>query len=80
MTKYLLIATLVLVAWFVWRAQKVRPNDAAPPPPRGGRTPALPQEMVRCQVCSVHLPRTDALAGPSGHLYCCPEHRAAGGN
>jgi hypothetical protein len=45
--KYLLIATLLLVAWFVWRA---RARARAPPRRRraAGRTPALPQEMVRC--------------------------------
>ena len=75
--KYLLIATLLLVAWFVWRS-RARDDAAAPPP---GRTaPALPQEMVRCQVCALHLPRNDALAGASGRLYCSHEHRSTGGN
>jgi uncharacterized protein len=36
--------------------------------------------MVRCPVCAVHLPRTDALAGPDGRLYCCQEHRLRAGN
>jgi uncharacterized protein len=77
--KYLLIATLLLVAWFIWRAQRTRERNAATPPPAGA-APALPQEMVRCTVCSLHLPRNDALAGGSGRLYCSHEHRSTGGN
>lgn len=75
--KYLVILVLALLVWFVWRAQKVPPRDAAAAA-RGPRPPAAPQEMVRCDRCAVHLPRSDALAGPDGHLYCCPEHRSAG--
>ena len=43
-----------------------RPTSAAP---------AAPQDMVRCPVCAVHLPRADAVADPQGRLYCSPEHR-----
>jgi uncharacterized protein len=77
--KYLLIATLLLVAWFVWRAPRTRARDSAAPPPRA-TSPALPQEMVRCPVCSLHLPRNDALPGASGRLYCSHDHRSTGGN
>jgi uncharacterized protein len=77
--KYLLIAALVLVVWFMWRTPRTRAPKAAPPP-APGKAPALPLEMVRCQVCSLHLPRGDAYAGTSGRLYCSHEHRAAGGN
>ena len=31
--------------------------------------------MVSCPVCSVHLPRGDAVAGADGRLYCSQEHR-----
>jgi uncharacterized protein len=78
--KYLLIAALVLVVWFLWRTPRVRAPKAAAPPLPPGRAPALPQEMVRCPVCALHLPRGDAFAGTSGRLYCSHEHRAAGGN
>ncbi|MEO7392498.1 MAG: PP0621 family protein [Ramlibacter sp.] len=74
--KYLVILVLVLVvAWF-WR--NGRRSDAAE---RKGTKPAPPaqQDMVQCPVCSVHLPRTDALAGPDGRLYCCAEHRLRDG-
>jgi uncharacterized protein len=34
--------------------------------------------MVCCPVCSVHLPRGEAIAGPDGRLFCSQEHRLRG--
>jgi uncharacterized protein len=74
--KYLLVLAVVLVAVWMWRNNRRMEKDDRPkaPPP-----PVLPQDMVRCPVCSVHLPRVDALAGPDGNLYCCQEHRLRAG-
>jgi uncharacterized protein len=73
--KYLLVLAIVLIAVWLWRnnrrAEKQQPPAAKPPL-------ASPQDMVRCPVCSVHLPRTDALPGPEGRFYCCQEHRLRG--
>jgi uncharacterized protein len=75
--KYLLVLAIVLVAVWIWRnnrrAEQQQPPSAKAPLP-------APQDMVRCPVCSVHLPRTDALAGPDGRLYCCQEHRQRAGS
>jgi uncharacterized protein len=75
--KYLILLLVVLaVVWF-WRngrdasGPRVKPEKKAPPP--------LPQDMVQCPVCRVHLPRADALPGPDGQLYCCGEHRSRNG-
>lgn len=75
--KYLLVVIVVLLAVWLWRNNRRVEKDGQPkaPPP-----PGLPQDMVRCPVCSVHLPRVDALAGPDGSLYCCQEHRLRAGN
>lgn len=78
--KYLLLLALLVVAYLLWRNARVRERGhraAAPPPspPAAGG----PQDMVRCPVCSVHLPRADAIAGPDGTLYCSQEHRLIGG-
>lgn len=76
--KYLLVLGVVLVAVWLWRNNRrveKQERPAAPPPPL-----ASPQDMVQCPVCSVHLPRTDALAGPDGRLYCCQEHRLRAGS
>jgi uncharacterized protein len=63
----LLIGIVLLVAW-LWRGNRDEE--------RATTTAARQQEMIRCPVCSVHLPRSDALPGPDGRLYCCAEHRA----
>ena len=77
--KYLLVIAIVLIAVWVWRnnrrEDKLEQRDRQQP-----RTPlAQPQDMVRCPVCSVHLPRSDALPGPGGALYCCQDHRVRAG-
>jgi uncharacterized protein len=75
--KYLIvIAVVLLVLW------SVRSNRRGPSRQEGTAKPgntALPQDMVQCPVCSVHLPRSDALPGPAGQLYCCAEHRRRAG-
>jgi uncharacterized protein len=77
--KYLLVLAIVLIAVWLWRNN--RRAERQQPPPSAAQPPlAAPQDMVRCPVCSVHLPRTDALAGPDGRLYCCQEHRLRAGS
>lgn len=77
--KYLLLLAIVLaVIWFL-RSNR-RGEERGKEPPRQQGTPGEPQDMVRCQVCSVHLPRTDALPGPGERYYCCADHRARGGD
>ena len=75
--KYLLVLAVVLVAVWLWRNnRRVEKREQRPASP----TPlSAPQDMVRCAVCPVHLPRNDALAGPDGSLYCCQEHRQRAG-
>ncbi|MBI2772819.1 MAG: hypothetical protein HYX47_24605 [Burkholderiales bacterium] len=75
--KYLLVLAVVLFGVWLWRNNRKAERDGEAP-----RTPpsaALPQDMVRCPVCAVHLPRADALPGPGGQLYCSPEHRSSAG-
>jgi uncharacterized protein len=70
--KYLLLLALVLVViWFLRTSRRGDPPANKP----GASSPAQPQDMVQCAFCSVHMPRTDALPGPDGRLYCCAEHR-----
>ena len=76
--KYLLVLAVVLaVIWFV---RNHRP--AAKPKEQPPRQNALaePQDMVQCPVCSLHLPRADALPGRDGRLYCCADHRVRAGD
>ena len=76
--KYLLVFAIVLAAVWIWRNN--RRIDRQQQPPAAAKPPLqAPQDMVRCPVCSVHLPRSDALPGPDGRLYCCQEHRLRAG-
>ncbi|MBK0391706.1 PP0621 family protein [Ramlibacter algicola] len=79
--KFLLLVLVLVVAYAVWRSSRERERaEHAPAPPKAPRQPALPQDMVSCPVCGLHLPRDEALAGASGRLYCGPDHRRIGGN
>lgn len=75
--KFLIVLAVVLVAVWLWRLNRRserEERDAQRPPPAAPPLEA-PQDMVRCPVCNVHLPRTDALPGPDGRMYCCDDHR-----
>lgn len=75
--KFLVLFAVLAVAYVIWRNARIA-GRAAPPP--AARPPAAqPQEMVQCAVCSLHLPRGDALPGPGDAYYCCTEHRQRAG-
>ncbi|MFM9922272.1 PP0621 family protein [Variovorax sp. H27-G14] len=83
--KYLLVFAVLWVAIWLWRknrreemrdAQRERAAKAQ----AQQRAPAkvgAPQAMVRCGHCGLHLPATDAIAGPAGTVYCSTAHREA---
>ena len=71
--KYLILIAVVLVV--LWLLRNQRRGGTSERTDSRREPPARPQDMVQCALCSVHLPRTDALAGPDGRLYCCAEHR-----
>jgi uncharacterized protein len=66
-----LLAIVLLVLWLL------RPRRSSPPPATGDaerRAATDIEDMVRCERCSLHLPRNDALR--SGDAYfCCEAHR-----
>ena len=78
-----LLVILAAVALLVWllrgdrrRAVKEAKVQAASP----SSAPRMrgPEPMVSCAVCGLHLPATDALAGPDGRQFCSAEHRRRG--
>lgn len=76
--KYLVLIAVLLVVYLLWRSKRGASERGMS---RGaGPAPALPQDMVRCPVCSLHLPRAEALPGAQGRLYCSQEHRLRGGD
>lgn len=76
MAKYLvLVLVIVLVVWFFKKDRPARKSGGSAP--KRGRA-ALPQPMVRCAHCGVHLPAAEALPGVQGLHYCSEDHRQAG--
>lgn len=68
--KFFLVLAVVLIGVWLWRSgRQDKVTRQKPPTP-----PAVPQEMVNCQMCGVHFPKADAVAGRKG-LYCSVEHR-----
>lgn len=72
MTKILVIVliTVLLVMWLKRMGSK---RDGAGRPPQA----KAPEDMVRCKVCSVNLPRSEAILS-QGQFYCCEAHRQHG--
>ncbi len=72
--KYLLVLAVVLVAFYVWRHNRIADRSADAPPPKRPRPPAAPAIMVACRECGTHLPENEAVQGREG-VYCSAEHR-----
>ena len=81
--KYLLVFAVLWVAIWLWRknrreemreAEREQKAARAQRPPAA---PAAPQAMLRCAHCGVHLPASDAIAGPGETVYCSAAHRQA---
>ena len=65
---FIVIVTLLLVLWFKSMAGRKDRGERRPGP--GGAA----EDMVRCQVCGVNLPRSEALMS-RGRFYCSEQHR-----
>ena len=73
--KYLLVLAVVMVAFYVWRNNRINDRTDKPrqsPPPSGNSR--LPVVMVACHQCGTHLPQGDTVQGSLGP-YCSAEHR-----
>ena len=79
--KYLLVLALVFVVFWVWRKNReAEQGDAAAARSRAARPAANPgtgiTEVVACDVCQVHLPKSEALIGNGNKgFYCSDAHR-----
>lgn len=71
MKPLLLLFAVFALLWLLRRTMrnKLPPRNDAPPP-------LVPQEMVACAMCGLHLPRAEALPGRGG-VFCGEAHRAA---
>lgn len=73
--KYLLVLAVVVVAFHIWRNNRLsdRAEAARQASPTRGR-PTAPTVMVACPHCGTHLPEAEAVRGQQG-AYCSTEHR-----
>ena len=80
--KYLLLTAFVLVIFWLWRHNRQAERHeaaSARPRPLAGQSRGV-TEMVACDVCQVHLPRSEALIGTQSRqgkigIYCSEAHR-----
>jgi uncharacterized protein len=72
--KLLLVIVIAYLAYRLLRSY-VRSVESRHEPP--GMRPHEPEVMVRCSVCGVHLPKSEALTA-GGKRYCSEEHRRQG--
>ncbi len=68
MAKLLFIVAAVAVLVFWLKSQGRKRGDLNAKPKRDV------EDMVRCQVCGINLPRSEAILS-HGRIYCCDEHR-----
>lgn len=69
---------LVLVVAVVWMVRGALRRRVDPPSQAkaAAKSADLPEDMVACTQCGVHLPRSEALPGRGG-LFCGEAHRQA---
>jgi uncharacterized protein len=70
--KFFLLIAVIIVLFMVFRALRKpgrTPTAARPDSQQPGRA----EDMVRCRVCGVHLPRSEAITS-RGEFFCSQEH------
>jgi uncharacterized protein len=73
--KYLVLLVVLIVAIGIWRKRRDAEEDL--PRPAARKPLSLPQDMLACAHCGMHVPQSEALVqGP--HAYCCGEHQRRG--
>jgi uncharacterized protein len=81
--KYLLVTALAVLVFWLWRHNRQAEKDAAQREkttrPRPAAKSVQATEVVACDVCQVHLPRSEAVTGRKG-LYCSEAHRRQAGD
>lgn len=70
--KFLIALGVLILGVWLWRTHRT-PPQAGEPLQGAKKAESLPQEMVRCHQCAVHIPAAEAVAGKLGN-YCSAEH------
>jgi uncharacterized protein len=67
--KFLLVIAVFIVVYLFLRSYRRR-VETAPPPAAAAKHE---EDMVRCRICGVHLPKSEAVTS-RGEIYCSKEH------
>lgn len=73
MARLIVLGILILLAIYVIR----RALLPKPPTQDHGKVAGKDADMVRCDVCGLHVPRSEALF-QGNRVYCCPDHAKRG--
>lgn len=77
MSRILFFVLLGVAAWLAWRWWTVSLRGPTATGRSRGRD--APEPMVRCDVCGLNLPQSEALVAQQ-RWFCCEEHRRRGVN
>jgi len=69
--KFVLWALVIYLCWRWFTAQKKTVAGAEPTSPEAEEGV---EQMVQCAQCGIHLPASEAIAGPERKLFCSHEH------
>lgn len=72
MSRLIFFIAIGAVIYFLMKSY--RKNTVMPPPPAS----PLPEDMVRCLQCGVHLPKSESIQAAQQN-FCCAAHRDAYG-
>jgi uncharacterized protein len=78
LAKFLLLIALIIVVYLLFRGfRRVESQQQPSPPPSPQHSAAAGEDMVRCTVCGVNLPRSESFIS-RGKFFCSDEHRRIG--
>ncbi len=75
MAKFLLLLALGIVVYLI--VNRMRREGEPPQTLRRPPAPPVAEDMVRCAVCGVNLPRSESFT-TRGRFYCSDEHLRLG--
>ncbi len=73
MSKIITVILVTVLVVYLFRRMAQNRGDKGIQPPSDA-TKKKVEDMVRCRVCGVNLPRSEAILS-RGRIYCCDEHR-----
>lgn len=69
MGKIILLVLGLLLVWWILKSYRRRVDGGGTRPPAGAG-----EDMVRCEQCGVHLPRSESIA-TQDKFFCSAEHQ-----